>query len=116
MLVACRIEAFIDSGSTLLQERHSVNIDLLHISDTHTINLKITMPHLLQMISPELGSVIIASSLLHKVQTVEVSDIEFTLSSFGLFMNILFEETLLLGCKDKEYRAGSRRKMDYDLE
>jgi hypothetical protein len=29
-------------------------------------------------------------------QTVEVSDIEFTLSSFRLFMNILFEETITI--------------------
>jgi hypothetical protein len=57
---------------------------------------KITMPHLLQMISPDLGSVIIASSLLHKGQTIEVSRTEFTLSSFRLFMNILFEESITM--------------------
>ena len=48
------------------------------------------------MTSHDLGSVIIVSLLLHKGQTVEVSDIEFALSSFRLFMNVLFEETITI--------------------
>lgn len=46
-----------------------------------------TIPHLLQITSPDLGSVIIG-------QTVKVSDVEFilSLSSFDSFINILFEE------------------------
>ena len=41
-----------------------------------------TIPHLLQIISPDLGSVIIALSVLHEGHNVKVSNAEFTLSSF----------------------------------
>src|SRR5947209_3776748 len=57
-----------------------------------------TIPHLLQIISPDLGSVIIALSLLHEGHNVIVSNAEFTssISSFDLFTNILFEGTVTI--------------------